>query len=144
MAKLKFHITKAGLSNPKTKEPGFIARVITNGIADFDEIAETACHNTTMHKAELKMAFELGMEAVAERLMQGYIVDLGPVGRLYPSCNSKWVAASDDLKLANIRPAVHYRAASDLASAVHSARLMWAEQDNSAEEKDDEAEKANL
>ena len=140
MAKLKFHITRAGLNNPKTRQPGFIARVVTNGTVGFDDIAAAACHNTTMHKGELRLAFELGIEAVAEKLMQGYIVDLGPIGKLYPSCSSKWVPTIDELKLANVKPDLYYRPGGDVAAAIRGARLVWAKQEDEAEEDDDEAE----
>lgn len=57
-------------------------------MAGYEAIVAEACHNTTLHKAEDKVALELCMENVAEMLKQGYIVDLGPVGKLYPSCIS--------------------------------------------------------
>lgn len=57
-------------------------------MAGYEAIVAEACHNTTLHKAEAKVALELCMENVAEMLKQGYIVDLGPVGKLYPSCIS--------------------------------------------------------
>ena len=90
MPQLKLRVKKASSKNPSTKQLGFVARVKTNGTADFEEIVKEAGHNTTMHKAELKMAFELCLDSVAEMLKQGYIVDLGPIGKLYPSCSAGW------------------------------------------------------
>ncbi len=79
MAKLKLKVAKSGRVNPQTKAKGFAARVITNGTAGYEDIVAEGCHNTTLHKAEAKVALELCMESVAEMLKQGYIVDLGPV-----------------------------------------------------------------
>ena len=72
MAQLKLKVKKAGGKNPVTKKMGFVARVLTNGTADFDDIVKEAGRNTTMHKAELKMAFELCMDSVTDMLKQGY------------------------------------------------------------------------
>ena len=68
MATLKLKVAKSKRINPQTKQMGFAARVLTNGTADFDDIVKEAGHNTTMHKAELRMAFELCMDSVAEML----------------------------------------------------------------------------
>ena len=135
MAKLKFKIAKTGTINPQTKVMGYSARVITNGTADYDDIVEEACHNTTLHKAEAKVALELCMESVATMLKQGYIVDLGPIGKLYPSCSSGWVEKPEDLQLSHVVPSLYYHAADELTAAVKGATLQWAKAaDTAAEE----------
>ena len=73
MPQLKLKIKKVGSKNPQTKVNGFAARVKNNGTAGFDDIVKDAGRNTTMHKAELRMAFELCMDSVTEMLKQGYI-----------------------------------------------------------------------
>lgn len=125
MAKLKLKIAKASTVNPQTKAMGFSARVVTNGTAGYEDIVTEACHNTTVHKAEAKVALELCMESVAAMLKQGYIVDLGPVGKLYPSCSSGWVEKAEDLQLSSVVPSVNYRAAEDVLAAVKGASLQW-------------------
>lgn len=125
MSILKLNIIKAGLINPQNKEKGYIARVITNGTADYDDIVADACRNTTLHKAEAKVAFDLCMETVAEKLKQGFIVDLGPTGRLYPSCTSEWVANAEELSLNSVTPKINYRPSDDIASAIKGATLRW-------------------
>lgn len=136
MPQLKLKIKKVGSKHPITKQLGFAARVITNGTADFDEIVKEAGHNTTMHKAELRMAFELCLDSVAEMLKQGYIVDLGPIGKLYPSCSSGWYEDEKDMKLEDVKPTLYYRAGDDVEAAVKSAKLVWAK----AGEEDEEEE----
>ena len=118
MAQLKLRVKKASSKNPATKQMGFVARVQTNGTAAFDDIVKEAGHNTTMHKAELRMAFELCIESVAEMLKQGYIVDLGPIGKLYPSCSAGWYEKEEDMKLSDVKPSLYYRAGEEITLTV--------------------------
>ena len=135
MAQLKLKVKKANSKKPVTKEAGFVARVLTNGTAEFDDIVKEAGHNTTMHKAELRMAFELCMDSVTEMLKQGYIVDLGPIGKIYPSCSSGWYEKEEDMKLADVKPQLYYRAGDEVEAAIKSAKLVWAK---ASDEEDDE------
>lgn len=136
MAQLKLKIKKSGSKNPVTKQLGFSARVLTNGTAEFDDIVKDAGHNTTMHKAELRMAFELCMDSVTEMLKQGYIVDLGPIGKIYPSCSSGWYEKEEDIKLADVKPQLYFRAGEEVEGAIKAAKLVWAK----ASDEDDEEE----
>ena len=136
MSQLKLKVKKTGSKNPVTKQMGFAARVLTNGTADFDDIVREAGKNTTMHKAELRMAFELCMDSVTEMLKQGYIVDLGPIGKIYPSCSSGWYEKAEDMKLDDVKPQLYYRAGEDVEAAVKSAKLVWAK---SSDDDEDEA-----
>ena len=68
------------------------------------------------------------MESVAEMLKQGYIVDLGPVGKLYPSCTSGWVEKAEDLQLSSVTPSLYYRPADEVAAAIKGATLQWAKE----------------
>lgn len=133
MAKMKLKVGKAGHINPSTGTVGFVPRIITSGRADYEDIVEAACSNTTLHKAEAKVAFELCMETVVEMLRQGYIVDLGPVGRLYPSCSGKWVERAEEMKLEGVVPTINYRPTKAMAAAVRGARLQWAKAEGTDE-----------
>ena len=134
MARLKLRVAKSGRVNPQTKAKGFVARVITNGTARYEDIVAEACSNTTLHKAEAKAALELCMESVAEMLKQGYIVDLGPVGKLYPSCTSGWVKNAEDLQLSSVTPSLYYRPADEVAAAIKGATLQWAKESEADDE----------
>ena len=136
MSQLKLRIKKVVMKKPVTKEPGFATRVLTNGTAEFEDIVKEAGHNTTMHKAELRMAFELCMDSVTEMLKQGYIVDLGPIGKIYPSCSSGWYENAEDMKLDDVKPQLYYRAGEEVEAAVKSAKLVWAK---SSDDDEDEA-----
>ena len=134
MAQLKLIIKKSGSKNPVTKQLGFSARVLTNGTAEFDDIVKDAGRNTTMHKAELRMAFELCMDSVTEMLKQGYIVDLGPIGKIYPSCSSGWYEKEEDIKLADVKPQLYFRAGEEVEGAIKAAKLVWAKASDDEEE----------
>ena len=137
MSELKLKVKKTSSTNPVTKQKGFVARVQNNGTADFDDIVKNAGRNTTMHKAELRMAFELCMDSVTEMLKQGFIIDLGPLGKIYPSCSSGWYEKEEDIKLADVKPQLYYRAGEDVAAAIKSAKLVWAKASDEEEEDDD-------
>ena len=134
MPQLKLKVKKAGSKHPVTKQLGFAARVLTNGTMGFDDIVKDAGRNTTMHKAELKMAFELCLDTVVESLKQGFIVDLGPLGKIYPSCSSGWFEKEEDLKLEDVKPQLYFRAGDDVEGAIKSAKLVWAKASDEEEE----------
>ena len=136
MAQLKLKVKKVGSKNPMTKVMGFVARVLINGTAEFDDIVKEAGRNTTMHKAELRMAFELCLDSVVDYMKQGYIVDLGPIGKLYPSCSSGWYENADDMKLTDVKPSLYYRAGDEVEGAIKSAKLVWVKAEDEEEEEE--------
>lgn len=127
-------IKKTSLINPKTKEKGFTVRVITNGRISYEKIAETMCKNTTLNPNEAKLAAGLLIDQVAEYLRNGYIVELGEVGTLQPSCSSGWRATEDELTKDMVKPSLFYRPADEIASAIRGVKLAW------VNEEDEEAE----
>jgi hypothetical protein len=90
-----------------------------------------------MHKAELRMAFELCMDSVTDMLKQGYIVELGPLGKIYPSCSAGWYEKEEDMKLSDVKPQLYYRAGDEVEAAIKSAKLVWAK---AGDEEEDEEE----
>lgn len=128
MAELKLKIKKCGLvrklDNEKVK--GYYGKVITNGKATFDEIARESAKNTTLHPKEASLAAELLLEGVCEKMKQGVIVDLGPLGVLYPAVSSKWERNADDLNLSDMQPKVNYAPSAGILASVKGAQLSWA------------------
>ena len=127
MAQLKLKIKKTLLKRKvegAVKE-GFYGRVITNGTKTWEQIAEEASRNTTVHKAEMKVASELLLDAVTAQLKQGFIVDLGPIGKLYPAVSGKWDENADNLQLADMKPKVNYKPGADIDAAIRGAQLSW-------------------
>lgn len=126
MAKLRFKVAKAKRFNPLTKKMGYAARVITNGTADYDDIAEDAAEDTTFNKDEIRAAAGIFCRAAAKMLKQGYIIDLGPIGKIYPSCTSGWFEKAEDLTMESVKPSIYFHAADEVLTAVKGATLTWA------------------
>ena len=124
---LKLKIKKAKMVRKidGVKKEGFYGRVITNGTKTWEQIAEEASRNTTVHKAEMKVASELLLDAVTAQIKQGYIIDLGPLGKLYPAVTGKWDENADNLQLSDMKPKVNYQPGADLDAAIRGAQLSW-------------------
>lgn len=123
---MKIKISKVKSINPASKKQGVAARVITNGTATFDQLCEEAAHNTTAHKSEVRMGFELGLEEAAKQLKAGMIVDLGPLGKLYPACTSGWFEKAEELTMDAVKTHVNYTPSEDIKAAIAGASLSWA------------------
>ena len=128
MADLKLKIKKQ-LFKRKVEgqtKAGYIGKVITSGKAGFDEIARESAKNTTLHPKEASLAAELLLEGVCAKLKQGFIVDLGPLGTLYPAVSGKWEEDPKDLALGDMTPRVNYKGSDDIMAAIKGASLSWA------------------
>ena len=134
---LKLKITKATLKRKieGVTTTGYYGRVKTNGKASFNDIAKESARNTTLHAAEAELAARLLLEGVCDKIKQGFIVDLGPLGKLYPSVSGTWETDPEELKLADMTPKVNYKPSDDIDGAIRGARLQWA---TVAEEEDDD------
>ena len=105
---------------------GYIGKVTTSGKSSFDQIARDSAKNTTLHPKEASLAAELLLEGIVDKLKAGIIVDLGPLGTLYPGVTGKWEEDKDDLKLSDMTPKVNYKPSDDIAAAIKGASLSWA------------------
>ena len=132
MANVTLKVKKVPSKNLKTMESGFAARVITNGIADFADVSKYACKGSTISAPEMEASSKLFCEAAAEQLKNGYIVDLGPLGKLYPSVTGKWAKNKEDLSKADLKAKVNYRPGNDIAAAIAGATLSWASEKDEA------------
>ena len=119
--------------NPKTKEKGYRTTVKSNGKADMDSLVASASKNTTMHKAELRMAFELMLDAIQENLSQGNIVELKNIGNIGFSCSSKWTPTAEEQTATEHKIGVAFYPSHDVAAAVASARTSWTKDDSGDE-----------
>ena len=137
MSKLTLKVKKIAFKHPKTKQPGFVARVLTNGTESFDDICEIAGMNTTYAQEEIVACAGLMLKAAARQLKNGKIIDLGPLGKLYPSVSGKWVEKEEDLSLNDLTPHCNYRPSDEVSEAIKGATLGWA---NAKDEEKEEAE----
>lgn len=126
--KLKIKKTKLKRKVNGVVTLGYYGRVISNGKKSYEQVALESCVNTTVHKAEMKVAAELFLDGIAANLKNGYIVDLGPLGTLYPSVESNWHTDPDALTLDEQRPKVSYRPSADIKSAIGAAQVGWTEE----------------
>ena len=141
MAKLTLKVKKIAFKNPQTKKAGFVARVVTNGTETFDDICEIAGMNTTYTQEEIVACAGLMLKAAARQLKNGKIIDLGPLGKLYPSVNGRWVEKEEDLTLSDLTPKANYRPSEEISEAIRGASLGWATaKDNEKEETEQEPE----
>lgn len=140
MAKLTLKVKKIAFKHPKTKQPGFVARVLTNGTESFDDICEIAGMNTTYAQEEIVACAGLMLKAAARQLKNGKIIDLGPLGKLYPSVNGKWVEKEEDLSLTYLTPKANYRPSEEISEAIKGATLGWATAKDEKEENTQEPE----
>lgn len=141
MAKLTLKVKKIAFKHPVTKTPGFVARVLTNGTESFDDICEIAGMNTTYAQEEIVACAGLMLKAAARQLKNGKIIDLGPLGKLYPSVNGRWVEHEEDLTLNDLTPKVNYRPSDEVDEAIKGASLGWATaKDENSQENEQEPE----
>ena len=104
---------------------GYYGRVITHGTKTVEDILEYSTHGNTLDRREGKLALDLIIDGITAFIKQGYIVDLGPVGKLYPAVNGTWKADPKELSLGELKPKVSYRPGEDIAAAVKGATLSW-------------------
>lgn len=129
------------MKHPRTKQPGFVARVLTNGTESFDDICDIAGMNTTYAQEEIVACAGLMLKAAARQLKNGKIIDLGPLGKLYPSVSGKWVENEEDLSLADLTPHTNYRPSDEISEAIKGASLGWANaKDEESQEQQQEPE----
>ena len=127
MANLKFKIKKAKMVRKidGQKVTGFYGRVLSNGTKSFDEIAKFSCKGSTIDPREAELAAKMLIDGIAENLRNGFIVDLGVLGKLYPAVNGRWDTDADNLSLQDMKPKVNYKAGDDIAAAIRGAQLQW-------------------
>ena len=121
--------------------PGYYGRVITNGTKTFEDILKSSTHGSTLDYREAELAAKMMIDGIADAIKQGYIVDLGVLGKLYPAVNGTWETDPDLLKLSDMKPKVNYKAGDDIAAAIKGASLVWtteAETEETAAPTDDE------
>ena len=127
MANLKLRIKKTVLKKKieGVTVTGYYGRVLTNGIKGFEEIVKTSCKNTTLDYREAELACKMMIDGIVENIKQGFIVDLGVLGKLYPAVNGRWDTDADNLSLQDMKPKVNYKAGDDIAAAIRGAQLQW-------------------
>ena len=120
---LKLSKTKA--INPSTKKMGYRTTVKSNGKADMDSLVLSASKNTTMHKAELRMAFELALDAIRESLAAGKIVELKGIGNIGFTCSGAWTETPEEQTAVEHKIGVSFFPSQEVHTAVATAKTSW-------------------
>lgn len=90
-----------------------------------DALVETASKNTTMHKAEVRMALELAIDAISDALKSGKTVTLPGVGTIGFSCNGAWTKTAEEQTEHDRKIGVAFYPSKDVRVAVAQAKTMW-------------------
>lgn len=127
MANLKLKVKKTLLKVKKEGVviPGYYGRVITNGTKSFDDIIKSSTHGSTLDYREAQLACRMMIDGIEDAIKQGYIVDLGEIGKLYPAVTGPWNQDPDALSLSDLKPKVNYKPGDDIAAAIRGAQLQW-------------------
>ena len=135
MANLKLRIKKTILKKKLdgVTVTGYYGRVLTNGTKTFEEILKASTHGSTLDYREAELACKMLIDGIADNIKQGYIVDLGVLGKLYPAVNGRWDTNADNLSLADMKPKVNYKAGDDIAAAIRGAQLSWTTEEETDE-----------
>lgn len=126
-------LSKAKTVNPQTKEVGFRTTVKSNGKADMDSLVASASKNTTMHKAELRMAFELMLDAIQETLSAGKAVELKGIGNIGFTCSGAWTKTAEEQVGVEHKIGVAFYPSTEVHAAVATAKTSWTK-DNEGDE----------
>lgn len=126
-------LSKTKTVNPQTKEVGFRTTVKSNGKADMDSLVASASKNTTMHKAELRMAFELMLDAIRETLSAGKSVELKGIGNIGFTCSGAWTKTAEEQVGVEHKIGVAFYPSIEVHAAVATAKTSWTK-DNEGEE----------
>ena len=118
-------LSKTKTVNPQTKEMGFRTTVKSNGKADMDSLVASASKNTTLHKAELRMAFELMLDAIKENLSAGNIVELKGIGNIGFSCSGAWTETPEEQTAVEHKIGVSFFPSQEVHAAVATAKTSW-------------------
>ena len=118
-------LKKSKLFNPTTKEYGYRTTVKANGRIGINALVETASKNTTMHKAEVRMALELTIDTIADALKSGKTVTLPGVGTIGFSCNGVWTKTAEEQTAHDRKIGVAFYPSKDVRVAVAQAKTMW-------------------
>lgn len=118
-------LRKSKALNHSTKEHGYRTTVKANGRFGVDALVDTASKNTTMHKAELRMALELMIDTIANALKSGKTVTLPGVGTIGFSCKGAWTKTAEEQTERKRKIGVAFYPSKEVLVAVAQAKTVW-------------------
>lgn len=118
-------LKKSKALNPATKEHGYRTTVKASGRFGVNALVETASKNTTMHKAEVRMALELMIDTIADALKSGKTVTLPGVGTIGFSCRGAWTKTAEEQTAHDRKIGVAFYPSKAVLAAVAQAKTIW-------------------
>lgn len=115
--------------NVVTKEYGYTTTVAAGEQLDTQSLIERASRNTTMNKAELRLAVELTVETMVEEIMQGHRVELEGIGSFCFACSGPWTKTPEEQTLQEHKISLKFYPSKKLKSAVAQAQTVWSDED---------------
>jgi len=88
-------------------------------------IVKASTHGSTLDFREAELACKMMIDGIVENLRNGYIVDLGVLGTIYPAVTGKWDEDAENLQLSDMKPKVNYKPGADIDAAIKGAQLSW-------------------
>lgn len=122
---LTLKLSKSKAINPSTKKMGFRTTVKSNGKADMDSLVASASKNTTAHPAEIRMAFELVLDAIKDNLSAGKMVELKGIGTIGFSCSGAWTEKAEEQTAVEHKIGVTFFPSQEVHAAVATAKTSW-------------------
>ena len=122
-------LSKSKALNPSTEKMGYRTTVKSNGKADMDSLVASASKNTTLHQAELRMAFELMLDAIKENLSAGNIVELKGIGNIGFTCSGAWTETPEEQTAVEHKIGVSFFPSQEVHAAVATAKTSWTKDD---------------
>ena len=107
------------------KKTGYYGKVIANGKKTFEDIVKASTHGSTLDFREAELACKMMIDGIVENIRNGFIVDLGVLGTIYPAVTGKWDENADNLQLSDMKPKVNYKPGADIDAAIRGAQLSW-------------------
>ncbi|HBK29877.1 MAG TPA: hypothetical protein DDZ04_09375 [Parabacteroides sp.] len=130
---LTLKLSKSKAINPSTKKMGFRTTVKSNGKADMDSLVASASKNTTAHPAEIRMAFELVLDAIKDNLSAGKMVELKGIGTIGFSCSGAWTEKAEEQTAVEHKIGVTFFPSQEVHAAVATAKTSWTKDDEGDE-----------
>lgn len=118
-------LKKSKSYNPSTKEYGYRTTVKANERFGVETLVALASRNTTMHKAEVRLALELMIDTIADALKSGNTVTLPGVGTIGFSCNGAWTKTAEEQTLHDRKIGVAFYPSKEVLAAVAQAKTIW-------------------
>ncbi len=82
---------------------GLIAKAISRGILDVDELAKEIAKGTSFHESEVIALISVLAEEVESKLHDGYTVRLGELGTFFVSAQSRMVQEETEIRSQSVK-----------------------------------------